>query len=259
MTDPTERPAIVTGASSGIGRATAVALAQAGHPVVLAARRLDRCEDAVEAIRADGGDAHAVALDLADPASVDAFAGAAERLVGPTDVFVSNAGSVVPAGVVEATPDDFASEIQVNLLGAQRLVHHLVAGMIERRHGDVVLVTSDVVRRPRPFVGSYVTAKWGLEGLGRALQMELQGTGVRASIVSPGPTATEMGTEWDPASANRVVEDWTRRGLMESFSLLRPEDLAAAVCAVVHTPPGAHLAFVEVQPQAPIIPPTEGP
>jgi NADP-dependent 3-hydroxy acid dehydrogenase YdfG len=253
MTDRARGPAIVTGASSGIGRATAVALARAGHPVVLAARRVDRCEEAAVVIRADGGVAHALALDLADSDAVDAFAAAAEHAVGPADVFVSNAGSVVPAGVVEADPDAFATEIHVNLLGAQRLVHHLVAGMIERQRGDVVLVTSDVVRRPRPHVGSYVTAKWGLEGLGRALQLELQGTGVRASIVSPGPTATEMGTEWDPASASRVVEDWTRRGLMEGFSLLRPEDLAAAVCTVVHTPPGAHLAFVEVQPQAPVV------
>ncbi len=231
-----------------------MALAAAGHPVVLAARRIDRCEEAAAAIRAEGGVAHAVGLDLADPHSVDGFTAAAEQAIGPTAVFVSNAGSVVPAGVIEMAPDDFTTEIQVNLLGAQRLLHHLVTGMIQRRHGDVVLVTSDVVRRPRPYVGSYVTAKWGLEGLGRALQIELQGTGVRASIVSPGPTATEMGTEWDPASASRVVEDWTRRGLMEAFSLLRPEDLAAAVCTIVHTPPGAHLAFVEVQPQAPVTP-----
>jgi NAD(P)-dependent dehydrogenase (short-subunit alcohol dehydrogenase family) len=246
--------AIVTGASSGIGRATALARAASGHPVVLAARRVDTCRAIAEQIRAAGGAAHAVRLDLADPDSVDAFAAQAEEAVGPAQVLVSNAGAVIPTGVVESEPDDFATELQVNLLGAQRLIHHLVAGMVRRRTGDVVLVTSDVVRRPRPFVASYVTAKWGLEGLGRALQMELQGTGVRASIVSPGPTDTEMGTDWDPSAANRVVADWTRRGLMDGFALLRPEDLAAAVCTVVHTPPGAHLAFVEVQPQAPIEP-----
>lgn len=250
--------AIVTGASSGIGRATAVALAAVGHPVVLAARRVDTCRAIADQIRAAGGEAHAVPLDLADPDSVDTFATLAEEAVGQTHVLVSNAGAVLPAGVVESQPDDFATELQVNLLGAQRLIHHLVAGMVQRRTGDVVLVTSDVVRRPRPFVASYVTAKWGLEGLGRALQMELQGTGVRASIVSPGPTATEMGTDWDPTAARRVVEDWTRRGLMDGLALLRPEDVASTVCTIVHTPPGAHLSFVEVQAPAPIEPDPEG-
>lgn len=251
----TDRPAVVTGASSGIGAATAIALAAAGHPVVLAARRVERCEAIVADIRAAGGTAEALHLDLADPSSVEAFAREAEDAIGPPQVLVSNAGSVVPSGVVETDPRGFAAEIQVNLLGAQQIIHLLAEGMVERRRGDIVLVTSDVVRRPRPFVASYVTAKWGLEGLGRALQMELQGTGVRASIVSPGPTESEMGTEWEPESANRIVADWTRRGMMDGFALLPAEDLAATICTIVHAPPGAHITFVEVQPQAPVDPP----
>lgn len=262
MTDTTHtppgagRPAIVTGASSGIGRATAIALAAAGHPVVLAARRVERCEEIVGGIRDAGGSAVAVHLDLADRGSIATFARAAEDAVGPVDVLVSNAGSVVPTGVLDTDPTAFATEIQVNLLGAQQLVHLLAAGMVERRRGDIVLVTSDVVRRPRPFVASYVAAKWGLEGLGRALQMELQGTGVRTSIVSPGPTESEMGTDWDPDAANRVVADWTRRGLMEGFDVLPADDLAATICTVVHAPPRAHITFVEVHPLAPIDRPT---
>ncbi len=73
--------------------------------------------------------------------------------------------------------------------------------MVERRRGDVVFVSSDVAVRPRPFMSAYAAGKWGLEGMAQAMQMELEGTGVRASIVRPGPTWSEMGTDWDDADA----------------------------------------------------------
>lgn len=252
MSDPVTAPAIVTGASSGIGEATARALAAAGHPVVLGARRLDRCEQIAAEIRDAGGRAAAAQLDVGDLASVTAFAGAAQDAFGPAGVVVSNAGTVLATKAAETTPEAFAEQVSVNLLGAQRLVSLLVPGMVERRRGDVVFVTSDVTRVPRPRMASYVASKWGLEGLARALQLELEGTGVRASIVRPGPTASELGTTWDGDTITAVLGDWERHGLLRHGGYLPPEGVAGAVLAVVSAPRGTHLTLVEVEPEAPV-------
>lgn len=251
---PDRRPALVTGASSGFGEGIAEALAAAGFPVVVAARRIERLEALVERIRAAGGEAEAVPLDLADPTSIDACAKAAGEAFGPLDVVVSNAGEVLPATGLGVDPDDFTASVQVNLLGAQRLLARIGPAMVEQGHGDIVLVTSDVVVRPRTRMAAYVTAKSGLEGLGRALQMELEGTGVRVGMVRPGPGSTEQGTTWDEATVVEIVEDWTRWGHIRHDGALRPREVAAAVLAMVSTPKGTHLTLVEVQPEAPVRP-----
>lgn len=248
---PERRPAVVTGASSGIGLATACALAEAGHPVALGARRVDRLEEAVAALRADGREAVALALDLTDDASIDAFTTAASAALGPIEIIVSNAGEVLPATALGVDPDDFVQQVQLNLLGAHRLVRALGPGMVERERGDIVFVTSDVVRVPRPTMAPYVAAKHALEGLARAMQMELEGSGVRVGIVRPGPSSTEQGTTWDPTIVDDLMAEWDRWGLMRHPGVLRPQDVARTVVTVVSTPRGTHLTLVEVEPEAP--------
>ena len=248
---PDRRPAIVTGASSGIGQAVAITLAAAGHPVVLGARRVDTCEVTAANLRGAGAEAIAVRLDLTDAESISAFATAAEAAFGPTEVLVSNAGEVLPTLAHETDPATFATQVQVNLLGAQQLVSHVVPGMVGRGRGDVVFVTSDVVRSPRPRMASYVTAKWGLEGMARAMQMELEGTGVRVGIVRPGPTTSGQGSTWGPDETAQLLEDWTAWGFLRHPGYLRPAEVADTVLAVVATPRGTHVTLIEVQPEAP--------
>ena len=98
--------------------------------------------------------------------------------------------------------------------------------MVERRRGDLIFVTSDVVAHPRPRMSAYVASKWGLEGFVTALQMELEGTGVRAVIVRPGPTLTGMGMDWDPDVTGEVLAEWARWGLARHSAFLRPEGVA---------------------------------
>jgi len=248
---PERRPAVVTGASSGHGLATAFALAAAGHPVVLGARRLERLEEAAAKIVADGGEAVGLPLDLGDDASIDAFSDAAQDRLGPIEVLVSNAGEVLPETALAVLPEDFAHQVQVNVLGAHRLVRRLGPPMVERRRGDIVFVTSDVVRVPRTYMAAYVTSKHALEGLARAMQMELEGTGVRVSIVRPGPSTTEQGTTWSEGTVNEVIADWERWGVVRHPGALRGQDVARVVHAVVSTPRGTHLTLVEVEPEAP--------
>jgi NADP-dependent 3-hydroxy acid dehydrogenase YdfG len=249
---PARRPAVVTGASSGIGAATALALGAAGHPVALGARRTDKCEEVAAAIRDQGGEAAVHPLDLTDPASVGAFAKAVTADLGDIEIVVSNAGAVAPGTIHEVDPERFGREIDLNLVGAHRLVHAFVPGMVERRRGDVVFVSSDVAVRARPFMSSYAAGKWGLEGMATALQMELEGAGVRASIVRPGPTWSEMGSDWDVELAAEVLNQWVRFGLARHPHFLKPAAIADTITTVVSAPRGVHLNLIEVSPEAPL-------
>ena len=254
--NPDVRPAVVTGASSGIGRATATALAALGHPVVLGARRVDECEDAATAIRAAGGEAVAIRLDLADADSVERFADAAVDTLGQIEILVSNAGQNMAGAVLDTDTASLESVLAVNITGTHNLVRSLLPAMVGRRRGDVVFVTSDVAERPRPTMAAYVTSKWGLEGYVRALQMELEGSGVRATILRPGPTLTGMGLDWDPDVTAEVIEQWAAWGFARHSNFMRPAGVAQAVCAVVGLPRGVHTTVIELQPEAPIASPT---
>jgi NADP-dependent 3-hydroxy acid dehydrogenase YdfG len=249
---PQRRTAVVAGASSGIGAATAIALATSGHPVVLGARRMGRCEELAATIRSGGGEAAALPLDVSDDDSVKEFTAAAADVLGPTEILVSCAGDAQPGLVHELDAGEFLRQVQVNLVGTHRLVSAIVPGMVTRRRGDVVIVSSDVAQLPRPRMGGYVTAKHGVDGMARAMQMELEGTGVRVCVLRPGPTMTEMGSSWDGAAVQAVLDDWVRWGLARHPHFLRPSDVAAAVMAIVTMPRGSHLTVVEIQPEAPV-------
>jgi NADP-dependent 3-hydroxy acid dehydrogenase YdfG len=249
---PDRRPAVVTGASSGIGAATAEALSAAGFPVALGARRTDRCQEVASRIRDAGGEAVVHRLDVTDSDSVAAFAKAVTDELGPIEVVVSNAGVLSPGSVHSATPERFADEINLNILGAHRLVHAFTPGMVERRRGDLVFVSSDVAVRARPFVTSYAASKWGLEGMVHAMQMELEGSGVRASIVRPGPTWSEMGMDWEPELGAEVLNKWVAFGHARHSHFLKPTALANAITTIVSAPRGVHLNLIEVTPEAPL-------
>ena len=246
----------MTGASSGIGAEAARALARAGHPVVLGARRVEVCDEVAASIRAEGGEAVACHLDLADPGSVTRFAKEADAAFGPVEILVSNAAKIQPGTALETSPEDFEEVLRVNIGGAQRLVRAFGAGMVERRRGDLIFVTSDVVAHPRPRMAAYVASKWGLEGFVTALQMELEGTGVRAVIVRPGPTLTGMGMDWDPDVTGECWPSGRAGAWSGTWRCCGPEGVASAIAHAVAAPAGTHLSVVEVQPEAPIS--TEG-
>lgn len=250
---PQRRVTVVTGASSGIGRATAELLGSAGYPVALGARRVDRCEETAAAIRSSGGEAIAAPLDLLDGESIDAFVKTVESELGAIEVLVSNAGDVQPITTVGAEPAEFARQLGVNLLGAQALVHRVVPAMLERHRGDVVFVTSEVALYPRTNMAGYVASKAGLENFARAMAMECEGTGVRVGIVRPGPSNTEQGTTWNVDDVNTVVESWQHWGLLRHSGALLPSALAEAVRAMVAAPKGTRYAVLEVQPEAPVV------
>jgi NADP-dependent 3-hydroxy acid dehydrogenase YdfG len=249
---PEHRPVLVTGASAGIGTETARLFSAAGYPVVLSARRVERLESLADELRAAGGRADCVALDLSDPAAVDAACEQVSAL-GDLEVIVHNAGDVMPSTSLGADPDAFATSVHTNLLGAQRMNARLVPAMVERGRGDVVFVTSDVVVRPRTYMAAYVAAKFGLEGLAKAMQLELEGTGVRVGMVRPGPVGTEQGSAWTADDIHRVIAEWGVHGHMRHDNVLRPEAVAHAIFVMATMPRGAHLTLIEIEPEAPVL------
>lgn len=251
------RPAAIAGASAGIGAAIARALAAAGCPVALGARRADRCEQIAGQIRAVGGEAQAFELDVADSASVAAFGKAALDAFGEIDIVIANAGLMTPGRLAETTAEQLAAVLDTNVVGLQRLLQAFLPAMLARQRGDIVVISSDVVDQPRPLIGGYVSSKWAAEGLARTLQMELEGTGVRASIVRPGPTATEISAGWEMSDALEVVEAGKRFGSLRHFGWLHPSAIAQTVTHVVSAPRGIHIPLSHVTPEAPLKRPKE--
>ena len=252
LPDTSARPALVAGASSGIGRASAEALAALGHPVVVGARRADRLDELVATIRDAGGEATACAVDVTDADSVAAFVASATEAYGDPEVLVSSAGTLKMGRVWEMAPEDFAAQLDIHLRSVHRLLHSVMPGMVDRRRGDVVVIGSDVAYTARPRSGAYVAAKAGLEAMAHQARRELEGTGVRLGVVRPGPVMTEMGTEFDPATAEAVINDWVKHGFGRHPRMCKPADLARGVTAMVSMPRGAQITELEIQPEAPI-------
>jgi NADP-dependent 3-hydroxy acid dehydrogenase YdfG len=246
-----DRVAVVTGASSGIGAAIARAFGRLGWAVALGARRTDRLEDVARRIRQDGGRPFACALDVTSAASVDAFIDATDAAVGKPDVVVNNAGVGIPGMLHELSVEDLQREILTNLLGPMLVVRRVLPSMIERRRGDLVFITSLNTVAPRPFQIGYSASKAGLEAMARTLQMELEGTGIRSTIIRPGPTLTEFGAGWAPGMLARVLDSWKEWGIMRHHQTLPPDSVAAAVVSAVTAPPGTHLDVIQINPEAP--------
>ena len=124
--------------------------------------------------------------------------------------------------------------------------------MVERQRGDLIFVGSDVALRQRPHMGAYGAAKAALVAMVTNLQMELEGTGVRASIVHPGPTKTNMGWSLPAELIGPALEDWAKWGQARHDYFLRASDLARAIAFVAETPRGGFIANMELQPEAPL-------
>jgi NAD(P)-dependent dehydrogenase (short-subunit alcohol dehydrogenase family) len=249
----TARVALVTGASSGIGEAIARALGAQGFAVALCARRTDKLAAVAKAIEAAGGRALAQALDLADPASLDAGFDAVERALGRVDVLVNNAGICVPGMLHEVEAGALQREIAVNLVGPALISQRAIRSLLARgAPGDLVFISSENAVKPRPYQPGYTASKWGIEGLARTLRVELDGTGIRSTIVRPGPTyPTDFAQGWDPALVKKLLETWQALGIQRHLRWMPAESVASAVALVLAAPPGTNFDVVSLSPEAP--------
>ena len=184
---------VVTGANSGIGRATAIHLAAQGHVVFGTVRSLDKAGKLLAMATAAGVDINLVELDVASDESVrDGFADILRATDGIVDVLVNNAGVGGNAVVEECPPSVHLEVMNVNLCGAVRCLQQVLPGMRQRGHGTIINVTSVVGRLAALAQSPYVASKWALEGLSEELAQEVAPFGVRVVIIEPGITKSAI-------------------------------------------------------------------
>lgn len=203
------RTALVTGASSGLGRHFARTLAAHGAPVALAARRIERLESLASEIGDAGGIAHAVRMDVTDARSVEAGLDAVRDALGVPDILVNNSGIARPATTLEVTEEDWAGVVGTNLEGAWRVAQGTARRMVDAgRPGSIINVLSILAFGVARGLGSYAASKAGLLQLTRTMAMELARHRVRVNAIAPGYVLTEMNREFFASDAGVAM---TRR------------------------------------------------
>ena len=216
------RIAFITGASRGIGRACAFSLAAAGHRVIVAARNLDKLQETAEAIRATGGQADPVEIDMTSPDSIKA-AFAKVKEIGRIDILVNNAAITRDGLAMRMKPDDWNAVIQTNLTGAFLTIQQVLPGMMKERWGRIVNISSVVGESGNAGQANYVASKAGLIGLTKAIAQEMGSRGVTVNAVAPGFIDTDMTAVLSAEMKEKILTTIPLKRLGAS------EDVAAAV------------------------------
>lgn len=234
----TGKTAVVTGASSGIGKATARLLAQRGCNVALAARR----EDRLNSLAAELGDgALAAPTDVTDPAACETLISHAVERFGSVDVLVANAGLGLYGSIPDGDPEDWRRMFEVNVLGVLHATRAAVRHMLERGSGDIVIVSSLAGRRvPRADGTVYAATKHALTAVAEGLRMDVSGRGVRIINVEPGLVRTEF-----PESQSQSADQYYAE---KEYSPIEAEDVAAAILYAIDQPPRVSVNEILIRP-----------
>lgn len=218
IADLEDRTAIVTGASSGIGKESAVRLAADGANVVLAARREDRLESVAADIRSDGGTAEAIPTDVTDEDSVAALVEATVEAFGQLDIVVNNAGLARGSSVFDLSTEEYREMMAVNTDGIFFMTRETLPHLVESE-GNLVYIGSFAGQYPRPFNPVYAATKWWTRGFAKSVMAEAGPEGVAVSIINPSEVRTEFGSEDGEPFKERFEEG----------SVTEPEEIADAV------------------------------
>jgi clavulanate-9-aldehyde reductase len=236
--DLSGRVVAITGASSGIGEATALACVAAGAAVALAARRTDRIEALAARIAEEGGTAIAVPTDVADERQARAFVEQTYERLGRLDALVNNAGVMLLGPVTGADTEQWRRMIDANLYGVLYCTHAALPLMAAQGGGHIVNISSVAGRVTAAGSAVYNLTKWGVNAFSDALRKEALHADIRVTIIEPGATATELvghnSEEIQAVSARRF----------EGVEILRPEDIANAIVYALGQP--EHVAINEV-------------
>ena len=228
--------ALVTGASSGIGRHLALLLAAAGAKVALAARRTDLLAELAQGIEAEGGSALPVVLDVTRPESVAAGVAEAERALGPLSLLVNNAGVAVAKPALEHTEADWDYVLDTNLKGAWLMSREFASHLVELgRPGRIINIASLLAERTIPHGPSYCAAKAGLVHLTQVLAMELARHRILVNALAPGFIETDLNRDFLRSDSGKRLE-----GRIPLRRLGRPDDLDGAMLLLA-SPAGAYM------------------
>ncbi|MBP5976754.1 SDR family NAD(P)-dependent oxidoreductase [Brasilonema sp. CT11] len=231
--------AIITGASSGIGEATAIALATEGAKVVIAARRAERLNAVAERIEASGGKALPIVTDVTDETQVNDLVRQVIAQLGKVDIVVNNAGIALLGTIDGADTSEWRRSFDLNVLGLLYVIHAALPHLKAQKSGHIVNISSVAGRTVRAGVGIYNATKWGVNALSEALRQEVHKENIRVTIIEPGLVDTEINTHITDKAAKQRSEE--RR---QSITPLQSEDIAAAIVYAVTQP--AHVNVNEI-------------
>lgn len=239
------KTAIITGSSSGIGRAAALTLAQAGAAVVIHARRKERLNELASQILSEGGVALAVAGDAGDRADIDLLwenALAWDQGGRKCDIVIVNAGRGLAGGVLGSDESQWQELYQVNVLGATYLMRQAGRYMVERNSGDIVVLGSVVGRHVSPFGAFYGSSKFAVAGMAEGLRREICSHNVRVSVVMPGIVLSEF----------QEVAGYNQENFGNAVALLgkllEPQAIADAIYWLLTLPPHVNISEIMVRP-----------
>lgn len=231
--------ALVTGASSGIGEATAIALAMEGAKVAISARRSDRLESVVKRITDSGGQALPIVADVANETQANDMVSKVQAEFGRVDILVNNAGVMLLGTIDGANTEDWRRMVNTNILGLLYATHAALPIMKSQGAGHIVNISSVAGRVAQAGAGVYNATKWGVCGLSEALRQEVHSEKIRVTIIEPGAVATELTNHITDSKAQERINKW-----IESIKPLDSEDIAAAIVYAVTQP--AHVNVNEI-------------
>lgn len=240
--------AIVTGASSGIGRATALQLSELGASVALVARRKDRIDELAATIEAAGGIAYAIPTDIADRNQAEAAVARTVERFGRLDILVNNAGYMILGTVADADVEDWDSMIAINQQGllymTKAALPHLqkAATVGPRQVADIVNISSVAGRTSHPTMAAYNMTKFGVNGFTEALRQELASSHVRAGVLEPGKVDTEL----DSHNSQEILADIEKN--FGGFKMLDPTDIADGITYMITRPRHAAIGELWIMP-----------
>ena len=222
--DLTGKVALVTGASQGLGARFAETLAASGATVAVAARQLAKLEDLAERMRTTGGTAHAVAMDVTDPASVAAAIEDAEATLGPLDVLVNNAGIAIEKPFLEMSLEDYDQVLDTNLKGCFLVAQAAARRMKGSGGGSIINISSVLGTEVISTLSTYCASKGGLLQLNRAMALELSRYGIRVNAIAPGYIETPINSRFFKSEhGQKMVRTIPQRRLGQ------PDDLDGAL------------------------------
>jgi clavulanate-9-aldehyde reductase len=241
-TDLSSQVVAITGASSGIGEATALACARAGAAVALAARRIERIEQLAEQIAAEGGRALAVQTDVGVQEQARAFIRRARSELGRLDVLVNNAGVMLLGPIENAPTEEWRRMIDANVFGVLYCTHAALPLMKEQGSGQIVNISSVAGRVARLGAGVYNLTKFGIGAFSESLRQEAVAMNVRVTLIEPGAVATELPMHNRP----EVLAEMAKR--FQGVTPLAAEDIARAVLYAIGQPANVSVNEVLVRP-----------
>jgi len=237
------RIALVTGASSGIGEATALALAEAGAKVAIAARRKDRLQALADRLAPLGAEPLVLDADLLDEHVAQKIVADTEAHFGRLDILVNNAGVMYLEPVAEADLGRWRRMLELNVLSLIASTQAALAGMKARRDGHIVNVSSTAGRIANPNAAAYSATKFGVVAFSEALRREVYADNIRVSIIEPGIVQTELRDHIGHAATQASLNAWAN-----NMRQLQPEDVADAIVFCVSRPPHVNVNEILMRP-----------